>query len=141
MNQPLLDAALPVFKEIGISQIQAQQLMDVYAGQIKSDSQASAETYTQTVKDWVTEAKADSEIGGDKFDANVGTAKRAIDKFGTPKLVEVLEQTGLGSHPEFIRLFTRVGKLIAEDDPGGDTRPPVSEKTPAEIFYPDAKAG
>ena len=139
INQPLLDAALPTFKELGLSQIQAQKLIDTYSGQIQADAKASSDSYNQITKDWVDEAKNDKEIGGENFDENVGLAKRAIDKYGTPKLVEVLNQTGLGNHPEFIRLLTRVGKLIAEDDPGGDQAPPKTDLTPAEILYPDQK--
>lgn len=139
VNKPFLDAAQPVLKELGLSQIQAQKLIDMYAGQVQADSKANSDSHNQVVKDWVNEAKSDKEIGGDKFDENVGIAKRGIDKFGTPKLVEVLEQTGLGSHPEFIRLFTRVGKLITEDDPGGSEAASTSEKTDAETLYPDLK--
>jgi len=140
VNQPLLDAVLPTFKEVGLSQIQAQQLMDVYSTQVQADSQASSDSYNQTVKDWVDEAKSDKEIGGEKFDENVGLAKRAIDRYGTPKLVEVLQSTGLGNHPEFIRLLTRVGKLIAEDSPGGGTAPTGEDESAADILYPDLKA-
>ncbi len=141
MNQAMLDAAQPIFKDTGLSQIQAQKFIDMYSASVQADSKANSDSHNQVVKDWVEEAKGDTEIGGDKFDENVGIAKRGIDKFGTPKLVEVLEQTGLGSHPEFIRLFTRVGKLIAEDDPGGSEAASASDKTPAQIMYPDAKAG
>lgn len=141
INTELLEQATPLFKELGLSQIQSQKLVDMYAAQQQAEAQASSESYSQTVKDWVDEAKSDTEIGGDKFDENVGIAKRGIDKFGTPKLVEVLEQTGLGSHPEFIRLFTRVGKLISEDDPGSG-EPPVDATDPATVLYPnEAKRG
>ena len=140
VNQPLLDLATPKFKELGLSQIQAQGLVDMFSGSIQADSQASSDSYNQTVKDWVDEGKKDSEFGGDKYDENVGIANRGLDKFGTPKLVEVLKQTGLGNHPEFIRLFTRVGKLVKEDDPGGDTRPQGAEKTQAQVLYPNEDA-
>ncbi len=135
----LLEQATPIFKELGLSQIQSQRLVDMYATQQQASSQANSDSYNQTVKDWVTEAKADNEIGGETFDANVGLAKRAIDSFGTPKLVQVLDQTGLGSHPEFIRLFTRIGKLIKEDDPGGGHGPTGDDLTGAEILYPNEK--
>ena len=109
----------------------------MYETQIQAESQGTSDSYNQTVKDWVTEAKADPEIGGDAYAENVGIAKRGIDSFGTPKLVEVLEQTGLGSHPEFIRLFIRIGKTIKEDDPGGTGGAGGEELTGAQILYPD----
>lgn len=139
IDQPLVDAAIPVLKEIGVSQIQAQKLVDMISELRQAESKANSDSYNQTVKDWVEEGKKDKEFGGDKYDENVGIANRGLDKFGTPKLVEVLKQTGLGNHPEFIRLFTRVGKLIKEDDPGGAAAPPASEKTDAETLYPDLK--
>lgn len=140
VNAGLLEQAKPIFKELGLSQIQSQRLVDMYAAQMQADSQASSDSYNQVVKDWVDEAKNDTEIGGDKFEENVGIAKRGIDKFGTPKLVEVLNQTGLGSHPELIPLFTRVGKLISEDSPGSG-EPPLDATDRASVLYPnEAKA-
>lgn len=137
INTGLLEKAQPIFKELGLSQIQSQQLVNMYATQIQAESQANSDSYNQTVKDWVDEAKGDSEIGGAAFDENVGLAKRGIDSFGTPKLVEVLNQTGLGNHPEFIRLFTRIGKTIKEDDPGATGGATGEELSGAEILYPD----
>ncbi len=141
VNQPLLDAAKPVFKEMGLSQIQAQQLFDTYAGVIKAESQSNVESFDQTMKDWKAEAESDSEYGGENFAANIGAAKRAIDKLGTPALVTLLNDTGLGNHPEVIRLFHRASKLIVEDDPGGGTRATGKDQSQAEILYPDAKTG
>lgn len=142
MDTALMEVALPLFKQSGLSQIQAQEYVDMFAGNVQAKSLASSDSYDQVVKDWVIEGKSDKEIGGDKYAENVGIAKRGMDFYGTPKLVQVLHDTGLGSHPEFIRLFNRIGKLIKEDDPGGDDRPTGEAKTPAEILYPtEAKKG
>lgn len=141
VDSDLLEAVTPVFKDTGLSQIQAQKLIDVYASQIQAQDKAREDSYTQINQEWVNEAKSDKEIGGDNFNENVGMAKRAIDKFGTPALVEVLNQTGLGNHPEFIRLLTRVGKTIAEDDPGAASAASGKDRTPAEILYPEMAQG
>lgn len=134
INGALLDAAQPVFKETGLSQIQAQALVDMFAGHIKADSEAQVETYKAQMKTWQDEARADSVIGGDKFDEKVGRAKAALDKFGSPGLIQMLNDTGLGNHPDMIRFAYKVGLTLAEDDPGGG-KPPIEEQTPAEIMY------
>ncbi len=65
--------------------------------------------------DWVVDSKKDKEIGGLLLEDSVKTAKIALKKIGTPKLNELLEQSGLGNHPEIIRFLSRVGKQISED--------------------------
>lgn len=137
VDTALLEQAQPIFKEIGLSQIQGQRLVDMFATHVQASTQANSDSYNQVVKDWVDEAKADTEIGGTAFDENVGIAKRGLDSFGTPKLVEVLNQTGLGNHPEVIRLFTKIGKTLKEDDPGATGGATGEELTGAQIMYPD----
>jgi hypothetical protein len=42
-------------------------------------------------------------------------ARKALESFGSPALKELLNNTGLGNHPEVIKAFHKVGKLISED--------------------------
>lgn len=102
----------PIAKELGLSQEQAQKLVDIYP-QIQ---QQQAEAWSNQVADWGEQAKADKEIGGDKLTASVGQAQKALDQFGTPALREYLHNSGLGNHPELVRIFAKVGKAMAEDD-------------------------
>lgn len=101
----------PIAKELGLSQEQAQKLVDIYP-QIQ---QQQAEAWSKQVTDWGDQVKADKEIGGDKLTASVGQAQKALDQFGTPALREYLEQSGLGNHPELVRAFAKVGKMMSED--------------------------
>lgn len=101
----------PIAKELGLSQEQAQKLVDIYP-QIQ---QQQAEAWSKQVTDWGDQVKADKEIGGDKLTASVGQAQKALDQFGTPALREYLESSGLGNHPELVRAFAKVGKMMSED--------------------------
>ncbi|EMM3172380.1 peptidase [Serratia marcescens] len=101
----------PVAKELGLSQEQAQKLVDIYP-QIQ---QQQAEAWSKQVSDWGEQVKADKEIGGDKFNASVGAAQRALDQFGNPELREYLNASGLGNHPALVRFCAKVGKAMAED--------------------------
>lgn len=101
----------PIAKELGLSQDQAQKLVDIYP-QIQ---QQQAEAWSKQVTDWGDQVKADKEIGGDKLTASVGQAQKALDQFGTPALRDYLESSGLGNHPELVRAFAKVGKMMSED--------------------------
>lgn len=82
----------PIAKELGLSQEQAQKLVDIYP-QIQ---QQQAEARSKQVADWGEQVKADKEIGGDKFNASVGAAQRALDQFGNTELREYLNASGPG---------------------------------------------
>lgn len=101
----------PIAKELGLSQEQAQKLVDLYP-QIQ---QQQAEAWSKQVADWGEQVKADKEIGGDKFNASVGAAQRALDQFGNTELREYLNASGLGNHPALVRFCAKVGKAMAED--------------------------
>ena len=60
-------------------------------------------------------ARADKEFGGEKLDENLAIAKTALDKFATPEFTKLLNDTGLGNHPEVLRVFVRAGKAISPD--------------------------
>jgi hypothetical protein len=100
-----------IAKELNLPQDKAQKLIDLYATRMQSQ----AEAHKSTVQAWVNEVKADKDIGGDKLPENLATARKAVEAFGSPALKDVLTQTGLGSHPEFVKLMHRVGKAISED--------------------------
>ena len=81
---------------------------------------------------WAADSKADKEFGGDKLQENLAVAKKARDAFATPALVELLDQSGLGDHPEVIRFFVKAGKAISDDNfvggGQGSTQPATAQK-------------
>lgn len=100
-----------VAKELNLSQEQAQRLIDLDMKRLQS----SGDALQQASAEWTESAKSDKEFGGDKLPENISLAKKALDTFGTPELRNLLEETGLGNHPEIIRAFYRAGKAISED--------------------------
>ena len=95
----------------------AQKLVDLEQQRLGRFAEQQREAFTEQVRSWETAVRADKEIGGDKFDENLVIAEQALAKLGTPALTEMLEQTGLGSHPEIVRLFVKLGPLVREDNP------------------------
>jgi len=137
VNEALLGEAVPLFKELGLTQEQAQRLVDFQA---KQQAQQN-DTFNQQIEGWATQAKADKEYGGDKFDESVAVARAAVNKFGTPELKQLLDNYGVGNHPEIIRFMVRVGKLTVEDVPGSKTAQVQKPADHVSLLYPNDRNG
>lgn len=130
----VIDAYSEVAKEIGLSQESAQKVLDRVSPAMAAAQQAQL---AAAFKQWEADARADQEFGGDKFDANLGIANKALDELGTPELRGLLKESGLGSHPEVLRFFYRAGKAISEDTrtvTGGQRAAAVA---PAKRMFPN----
>jgi hypothetical protein len=120
----------PVARELGLTQAQAQRLVGVVAGM----QQRQAEAQAEQVRQWAEETMADKEIGGRHWEKNALLVREAKDRFATPGLLDLMNSTGLGNHPEVIKLFVRLGREVADDGHviGGRPGP---EPHSAESFY------
>ena len=99
-------------KELNLSQDAAQAMLD----KVMPSMRQSYETQIETAKTtWAEASTADSEFGGEKLNQNVATAKRALDTYGSDNLRGLLNETGLGNHPEVIRMLWKVGQTLNED--------------------------
>ena len=118
LDETALAEAAPLFKELGLNQEQAQKVIDLYAKQVQAGSESQVNAFNQLMSDWQDQSKNDKEFGGDKFEENVKIAQSAVSKYGTPELKQLLEEHGVGNHPEVIRFMVRVGQTLKEDVPG-----------------------
>lgn len=141
VDNELLAEVAPEFKELGLTNGQAQKLADKFTGLLKKRGETKAKEWSDRLAGWADTAKADPEIGGDKWDVTVLNADKAMRKFGTPALKEYLESSGGGNFPELIRAFARAGATIADDDPAITETPgnPKPTADTAERMYPDDK--
>lgn len=113
------DAVLSEFgklaKDAGIKGEHAQKMFDLYANTVGAQQKKATESLAAEHARWVESLKSDKEVGGQTFDANVKLAQKAMHKYATPELRDFLSSTGLGNHPELVRLMVRVGKALGED--------------------------
>lgn len=118
-------------KEKGLSKEQAQSLVDRESKQI-SDYYAQ---HAERVSGWKKAIETDKELGGEKYKESVEFAHRALDRYGSQSLKDELEKTGLGNHPEMVRVFARIGRQMSEDSlvvPGTKSG---QKKSIEDIFY------
>lgn len=133
-----LDAAVmqqfgDVARELNLPQDKAQLLIDKVAPVI---AQRQAEQVETMRTEWAAQATADKEFGGDKLNENLAVAQRAMTQFATPELTKLLNDTGLGNHPEVIRFMVRAGKAVSEDSVvTGGVPAATGQQSAAQVLY------
>ena len=142
LDEAQLKEATPLFKELGLTQDRAQKAVDFYAKQRAQDVANQQKAWGDFQAGWVKEAKADPEFGKDKFDASMGTVRKAITTFAkTPAEVkavdEALNLTGAGNNPAILRLLYRAGLAIGEDKISAGGQPAFDKKDAASVMFPN----
>ena len=131
-----LKAASTLFADSGLSQEQAQKFIDLAVSREKAQAESGLRAFVDLQNKWVSEIKADPDIGGEKLQATIASATRAIDRLAIPGLREALDLTGAGNNPAIVKAFARIGQMIAEDRfRPGNGAPPVAPRSPAEVIY------
>ena len=112
LDPEVITAFGEVAKELDLPQEAAQKVIDKVAPVMQAQQ---AKMVEQVKIDWANDAKADQEFGGENLNANLEVAKSSLKAFGTDALKSLLQESGLGNHPEVIRFMYRAGKAISED--------------------------
>jgi hypothetical protein len=113
LDERILSAYTEAAKDADLSQEKAQGILDKLMGAMH---QQGVETMEAQRNEWAEQARKDSEFGGKQFDENLSIAKKALDKFGSDALQDLLNgPQGLGNNPEVIRFMVKVGRTISED--------------------------
>jgi len=114
MDTTMLSNFETEFKSLNLTNEQAQKLVSIYATQKQSEvTQAKTQLETQH-SEWVSAIKTDPEIGGKNLETTTKHAQAAVARYATPELKALLNQTGLGSHPELVKVFAKIGKSMSE---------------------------
>ena len=131
LDPEVLTAFGDVAKELNLPQDAAQKVLDKVAPVIQA---RQAKAIEQTKVEWATQSKSDSEFGGENLTDNLDVAKASLDTFGTDALKSLLQETGLGNHPEVIRFMYRAGKAISEDSYVGNSEGAVGKSNVPKDF-------
>lgn len=99
--------------EAGIPQAQANKIV----GAAIAEDQSRAKAHQEQLKEWENQTKIELGANFDKEINHARYALRELDKEN--KLSELLESTGLGSHPQIIGVLARAGALLGERGPRG----------------------
>ncbi|WP_272518145.1 MULTISPECIES: peptidase [unclassified Providencia] len=135
LDKEAVAAFEPIAREIGLSNEQAQKIVDVYGSTIMPQIVKQQEAaWQKQVTEWAETVKADKELGSVE---SIGNAQKAMDQFGTPELKQYLNDSGLGNHPELFRIFSKIGKAMSED--GFVSGSSENARSAADVLFGDSK--
>lgn len=155
-DETIIATATPVFKELGLSQAQADKLVSIWNTHAKSQADIAVQAVIAQGEKWMTETKADPSVGPklDTIKADIGRAFDAMiaDNTLTRKDVEDFKQTMdlsmAGNQRAFIKTLGALAKSRIEGKPinpgratpseaGQNPNGAVSKPTPAQLMYPN----
>ena len=133
MDETSLKNLNAMCKDAKLSKAQGEAVLRYMAGNYT----AWQEQQLQTRQDWLAEFRADKTFGGDKYDASVAEARKALATFDEDgKIRGLLESSGYGDNPDVLRIFARVGRALGEDKlVRGDAG--ASNRSLEDRFYPN----
>lgn len=109
LDAQAVELATPLFKELGLSQEGAQKLIDMQSQLVAANEQKLEDSIKAQNDEWTKTVANDKDI-------DIDVAQKALGKFGDEDLTKYLKESGLGNHPGLLKLMTKVGKAISEDD-------------------------
>ena len=151
IDKKMLEVAAPVFKELGLTQSQAQKLVDIQIKREQELSEAGMKAFKETRDGWRKGVVADSSLGdGTSLRPEVrSTIAKAIDGLGDTKLAndfrQAMDTTGAGDNPAFVRAFYKLaqqvteGKGVSGNGPSkfGQQAPGAAPTSAAKALYPN----
>lgn len=98
-----------VAKELRLSQDQAQRLFEL------------SNTYQKTNLDrysraWAEQSKQDQEIGGPNLEQTRANVGRFLKEYATPEFKQLMKITHLENNPEILRVLSRAGARLSQDN-------------------------
>ena len=116
LDTAAIESATPLFRELGLSQDQAQKLVDFYSTQVGKIN-AENENYMETMRtQWREELKADKDIGGklDQVKVEIGRGLDRLPPTVRDNFKAAMDMTGAGDHPAVIKAIHAFASLIGE---------------------------
>ena len=139
-DEASINEVTPVFKNLKLSNDEAQSLVDLYAKVSKEAAEAPVKFWKETQQKWLDEVRADPEIG-DKIELVKTTVNKALMTYLSPTEVanfrHAMNYTGAGNNPTFIRVLYKLTSQLVE---GGEVRGggPVEVRAPNAASRPTA---
>lgn len=149
LDPAIVERTAAIARSLGLTNEAGQKLLDSVVAEAKATLEAADEAWAEAQKPgspvwtereegWRTSTLKDPELGGspEKMQASLDKANLVLSKYGSTELKAILKDSGLGSHPEFVRLMARIGKGMSESPlVMGATPNGGKPRTQAEILY------
>lgn len=110
-----------ISNDLKLNQEQAQKLYNIANQKV---NEMNLNRLNQAKAAWEKAITVDAELGGVNLNQTKRNVALAMKRFGTDNFKDLLIRTGLGSHPEMVRVFNKIGSAIGNDQTfiNGNTR-------------------
>lgn len=115
LDPDLLAEFGPLAKELKLPQGEAQKMVDLGSKLVQKTIDGMMTAHQERVGNWLKEAEADPEIGADIKLGKESAAVRAFNSLATDKTKQMVDELGIGNHPEFLRVFYKISQHMRED--------------------------
>lgn len=131
-----VSAFIEFARSAGYTPEQAQAQLDYNTAQ----SEKFWANHSAQVEEWLTDAKSDPDLAGRdgaQWGATEARVQKVMARFGNDEMRTLLDVTGLGNHPAFVKFVNSVGQTMSEESlalVGGGAASSSSER-PEDILY------
>lgn len=133
VDQGMVEAFTPVFKELKLTQEGVQKIADVYAQDQKKKAEAQEADFKKYKDDLYKET---IEALGAKYKEQLAFVAKVRNRFLSEETQEALSAAGLSNLKSFVMDLIKIGQLISEDViPGGKSNE-AGPIDPANKIYP-----
>jgi len=133
LDQAQLDKVTPIFKDAGLTNAQAQKMVDLWFVRMKEESDAKEAEFKTFLDTSAKETMAALGINAKSELAFVAKVKNLL----SPETLELLNVSGMGNQKAFIVDMAKIGRLFSEEELVDTGKAVGGKKSPEEILYPD----
>ena len=138
LDPATIEAATPIFRDLGLDQAGAQRLIDFHAAQMLAAAAGPQDSYAALRTDWQGKVKSDPELsaatsgartGLDAVKADIGRALAILPPDLTRDFRAAMDLTGAGDHPAFVKAMWKLSAYITEGTHVAGTGPSAHGQT------------
>jgi len=133
LDQAQLDKVTPIFKDAGLTNAQAQKMVDLWFVRMKEESDAKATEFKAFLDTSAKETMTALGINAKSELAFVAKVKNLL----SPETLELLNASGMGNQKAFILDMAKIGRLFSEEKLVDTGKAVGGKKSPEEILYPN----
>ena len=115
LDPTAIESAVPIFKELGLNQDQAQKLVNFYSAHAVETITRAADTIRAQGAAWESAARADPEIGPNlaKIQVDIGRAFDTMDPKVVTDFKSAMDASMVGNNPAFIKVLWKLAQAAA----------------------------
>lgn len=137
VDQAMVSSFVDVVNEFGLPRTAVAKLLDLQQKAMLANSEAGSRDWAKMQETWTGEVMKDPEIGGQNWPQVQTKIGGLLDTFGSPELRQAFDLTGAGNNPHVVRFMSKVANILSESGYISSNASGATEKSAAEILYPN----